>query len=218
MLKSLSFKEKETVISFFNKYPVYENRIDWNNKSLSYCDFEKVFTIADSSRKNIKTESKTNPEILFKGYNYRVVSRSKEFLIIMPLDRECAVYFNSYNCGGIGAMWCIGDKNTSKHWNKYISKRNIFYFVYFINKNLTFGKKLIIQYNQRIKKYFTWNCYSNSFENPFFTSNEIYDVINTPQEIINLMATNGVIHNALDYDINYILDLNSYPNIDLFLK
>jgi hypothetical protein len=46
-LNSLSAAEKEKVIAFFTKYPRYENRIDWNNKSLQYHDFERVFQAVD---------------------------------------------------------------------------------------------------------------------------------------------------------------------------
>jgi len=57
-IDKLSESEKQKAISFFNKYPVYGNRIDWNSKSLKYSDFEKVFLLANASKNNIKRISK----------------------------------------------------------------------------------------------------------------------------------------------------------------
>jgi hypothetical protein len=147
--ETLTAKEKETVIDFFSKYPTYENRIDWNSKTLKYGDFETVFSLANNSRRSIKKQSKSDPEVLLKGYNYRIVSKTKDFIIIMPLDWECAVFFCSFGCGGTGAKWCIGDKNTSKHWDFYRKYYNVFYFIYFTEGHPCYGKKLAIRYSKK---------------------------------------------------------------------
>ena len=145
-LTSLSDAEKEKVITFFNKYPVYENQIDWNNTMLLYQDFEKVFLLAENSRSRIKQRAKDNPELLFKGYNCRIVHRNKAFMIVMPLDWECAVYMNSFNCGGEGAKWRIGDKKNFEHWNMSIEYGSVFYLVYFFIKHSLYGRKLMLEY------------------------------------------------------------------------
>ena len=82
-LTALSPAEKETAITFFSKYPVYENRINWNDKSLTYRDFENVFVKAGTSHKNLKRREKANPDILFKKYNCRIVSNTEDFLILL---------------------------------------------------------------------------------------------------------------------------------------
>ena len=152
-LTSLTNAEKEKAIAFFNKYPVYENQIDWNSKLLQYQDFEKVFLMADISRKSVKQKAKANPELLFKGYNYRIVYRNEAFMIVMPLDWECAVFMNSYNCGGEGAKWCIGDKKYFDMWNSCIEYGSVFYLVYFYIKHSLYGRKLMLDYTSS-KDYF----------------------------------------------------------------
>jgi len=68
-LFNLSADEKEKTISFFSKYPCYENLIDWNRRFWQYSDFQKILKIADNSRRHINRKAKCNPELLFKGYN-----------------------------------------------------------------------------------------------------------------------------------------------------
>jgi hypothetical protein len=157
-LEALTASEKETVIDFFSKYPVYENRIDWNSSELTYGDFEKVFLLADNSRSYIKRKSKTNPELLFKVYNSRIVSKTKDYLIIMPLDWECAVFFCSFDCGGTGAKWCIGDEKNPGHWNSYVKSKIVFYFIYFMKDNPVFGRKTAILYNRMLNTFNIFNA------------------------------------------------------------
>jgi len=175
-LSSLSAVEKETVRVFFDKNPVYENHIDWNNMSLTYDDFEKVFEDANVSRKKIKRDSKLNPVLLFDGYNCRIVSQTKDYLIVMPLDWECAVFFNSYNCGGEGAKWCIGDKRNFNHWNKYISEGVLFYLVFFIKEHPDYGKKIIIESDKKRTGYSVWNV-ENTESKKFSTSKSLEESI-----------------------------------------
>ena len=157
-LSSLSAAEKETVSAFFDKNPVYENRIDWNNTSLTYGDFEKVFEDANASRKKIKRDSKLNPALLFDGYNCRIVKQTKDYLIVTPLDWECAVFFNSFNCGGERAKWCIGDKRNFNHWNKYISEGVLFYLLLFTKEYSDCGRKIIFEVDKKNSDGFLWNA------------------------------------------------------------
>jgi len=160
-LDSLSVSEKEAVIAFFNEHPVYENRVDWNNKTLVYGDFEKIFAMAKTSGKRQKREANVNPEVLFKGYNCRIVKQTKRYFIVMPLDWECAVFLNSYDCGGEGARWCIGQKNNFYYWNRYISGKNFFYFIFFIHKHPEYGKKVILQYSRKNNNIRAWGAQDN---------------------------------------------------------
>ena len=154
---TLSDAEKEKAIAFFNKHPVYENQIDWNSKLLQYRDFEKVFLMADNSQKSVKQKVKNNPELLFKGYNCRIVHRNKAFMIVMPLDWECAVFFNSFKCGGEGAKWCIGDRKNCLNWNFHIEKGDLFYFIYFFEEHPVWGRKLYLQYMSEYDCLTLWN-------------------------------------------------------------
>ena len=155
-LPSLSVFEKETAVAFFSKYPLYESCIDWNNQFLTYKDFEKVFLKAENSRAGIRHRAKTNPEILFEKYNCRIVHKAENFLIIMPLDWKAAIFINSFNCGGTGAKWCIGDKNDFWFWNKYIESEDLLYLVFFSEIHPVWEKKILLFYNRRWNMFTTW--------------------------------------------------------------
>jgi hypothetical protein len=146
-LDTLSAEEKKVVTDFFTKYPNYEKFINWNSMALTYHDFEEVFSLAENSSRNIKRKRKANPGLLFESYNCEIIGQINDFLIVVPFDWECAVFFNSYNCGGEGARWCVGAEKNEAHWNSYVADRNIFLLVLFVNKHPDFGKKIMIQYH-----------------------------------------------------------------------
>jgi len=155
-LHSVTHNEKEDIIAFFSKYPLYESYIDWNKKSLTYKDFETVFELAGNSRKNRRKKIKTNPEEFFKNYNCRIAGKTDEFIILMPLDWACAVFLNSFECGETGAVWCIGRKHTYRFWNNYIKDGDLFYFAFFLKKDVVWGKKIMIQYSRKNDSFYTW--------------------------------------------------------------
>jgi len=211
-LDSLSETEKSSVIEFFSKYPVYENQIDWNSNSLTYGDFKKVFKTATGSKNNIKRNSGSNPEALFKGHKCRIISRTKNFIIVMPLDWECAVFFNSFNCGGTGAKWCIGSNFNFYHWNNYIKSKDIFYLIFFIKKHPVYGKKLMLQYNRKDNNLLAWDENDNMHTHPF-------ENFKLPKAIIN--DINSLRHKDLpkkidkNNSLNHILPLKEkygYPS------
>ncbi|MDR1626236.1 MAG: tetratricopeptide repeat protein [Spirochaetia bacterium] len=123
---TLSESQKKEAIEFFTKYPNYEKHIDWNNAALTYQDFQKVFSRANSSLRSIKRKAKTNLRLLFENYNCEILRQTDDFSIVVPLDWQCAVFFNSFGCGGAGARWCIGDKDDPSHWNCCLSEKNIY--------------------------------------------------------------------------------------------
>jgi len=206
-LNSLSAAEKETAIAFFNKNPVYENRIDWNNKALTYGDFEKVFEAANASRKKIRRDSKLNPDILFGGYNCRIVKQTKEYLMVMPLDWECAVFFNSFNCGGEGARWCIGDKGNFCRWNEYVSEGHLFYLIFFIKKHPDYGKKMIFQIDKKAAVVSVWNAENKNIS--FTFSNTVgKSIVDSIVKDISALQDKDLPKEAdLEYALNYLLRL-----------
>jgi hypothetical protein len=146
-LDTLSAEEKRKITDFFTKHPNYENRIDWNNTSLTYRDFEKVLSLAESSSRSVKRKAKTDPRLLFEKHNCEIIRQTGDFLIVVPLDWECAVFFNSFDCGGEGARWCIGESDDASQWNSYLAKKNVFLLIFFVNKHPAFERKIIIQYH-----------------------------------------------------------------------
>jgi hypothetical protein len=213
-LTSLSTIEKEKAISFFNKYPCYENRIDWNNKSLQYNDFEKVFIIAENSHNSIARKAKINPELLFEGYNCQIVYQSLDLLVVVPIDWECAVFINSFNCGGSGARWCIGDKNNRGAWYNYIDKGDIFYLFYFIKTHPIFGRKILLQCTGfgTIASYdfLFWNTEDEWVDGELFNGlREIYDKIQLPKWY-NLLRCEKKANKQLFFDFDIF---HKYENV-----
>ena len=140
----LTIAQKEEMISFFNTHPNYENLIDWNKKKINYKDFIKIKKTAECSKKYLKK----NPQKLFNKKYFKIISQTDKFLIILPLSRKAFIFFNSFQCGGEGAVWCVGDKYFADDWKYYLSGNNrIFYFIYFLEKNIFFGKKMLVEYN-----------------------------------------------------------------------
>jgi hypothetical protein len=78
--------------------------------------------------------------MLFEGYNCNIISEKSDFLIIVPFDRRCTHFINSYNCGGEGARWCIGHKR-ELYWENYMREGSIFYLIFFVKNDPFFGKK-----------------------------------------------------------------------------
>jgi hypothetical protein len=146
-LTTLSAGEKEKAIAFFTGHPNYESHIDWNRKNLTRGDFKKVFAKAAMSKKEQKRKAKADPALLFEKQNCRIIEQTTEYIIVTPLDWKCAKFFNSFDCGGEGARWCIGDRRKYAHWNHYVNDGNIFYLVYFTKKFSWYGRKMLIQYD-----------------------------------------------------------------------
>jgi hypothetical protein len=173
-LDALSSDKKKEITDFFTKHPNYENHIDWNSKSLTYHDFEEVFTLAENSSRSIRRKAKTDPRLLFTKHNCEIIRQTDDFLIVVPLDWECAVFFDSFECGGEGARWCIGNSDDAAHWNNYLANNNVFFLIFFTNKHLVFGRKIIIQYRVKDNKYTLWlqnDTRSHGVSNIFKTSN-----------------------------------------------
>jgi hypothetical protein len=109
---------------------------------------------------------------MFKNQKCKIVKETKEFVILVPLDWNCAKFLNSLNCGGEGAKWCIGSTKTDKHWNKYINDGIIFYCMYFFERHPVFGKKLLIEIKKGRVCFYTQKDKSHNFE---FLANYLYD-------------------------------------------
>jgi hypothetical protein len=58
-----------------------------------------------------------------------------EFVLGFPLTWETCVYLDSFEDFGVGAKWCIGEKETSKYWYEYTADRNVFLF-FFTKKDM----------------------------------------------------------------------------------
>ena len=215
-LNFLSEKEREEIIAFFSTYPVYESLIDWNNKSLSYNDFEKVFEKAKNSNRNRKLEMIIKPELLFEGYNCRIISNTENFLVVMPLDWKCAVFMNSFKCGGIGAQWCIGDKNSADSWEKYNSDC-LFCLIYFKRKHPVFNRKIMLQYDTNVKELLFFTETDDGID--FYEYFSDYSNINKNKRWYYYLMYQKKIHNQLffEFDIFNNIELSEENILNISL-
>lgn len=124
---------------------------------------------------------KENPSLLFKKQTCEIIYQTKDYLLAVPLDRECAVFFNSYNCGRERARWCIGDRNDSSYWENFKKDNEIFALVYFTKRQPIFGRKFLVQYNTEAEIFELWlqenkakyQMYANKIFNNFDTFSKI---------------------------------------------
>jgi hypothetical protein len=159
-LNTLSAEEKKEIIAFFTVNPVFESRIDWNKKNLTFEDFKTVFALSRMSRRNRKNSIK-----MFNNYNCKILAQTEEFVILVPLDYFCAQFLTSFDCGGEDAKWCIGNKRRIDFWYNYIKRDSIFYFMYFFERHPIFGKKLMIEIdNDNRSRFYTQKNVGHNFE------------------------------------------------------
>jgi len=110
---------------------------------------------------------------MFTNQNCRIIAQTKDFIIVIPLDWHCAVFLNSFNCGGEGAKWCIGSKDSETNWDEYMAQGNIFYFIYFFKRHPIFGKKIIIEMSGNCKpQFYTQKDSRHDFD---LLANYLYD-------------------------------------------
>jgi hypothetical protein len=152
----LSDDEKKQVISFFTQHPNYEKYIDWNKRNIGFEEFSKVIKIAENSNRRKRRKVKDSPLKMFEKYKCKVIGQTDEFAIVLPVDRESMVFFNSFQCGGEGAKWCIGDRKSAKAWRCYMSLRCLFYFIFFLKKNPFLGKKIMVGYDVQMDDLRVW--------------------------------------------------------------
>ena len=138
----------------------FDNKFDWNspdkeelfNKILSAY---KAYIENGGSRKERKETIKKDVNKIFKeefgdrcvkeydpdsenGDNIDVIIldelENENWIFVVPLQHEAAVFMNSYKCGGAGAKWCIGTAANEMYWYEYICDDQDI-FVMALNKN-----------------------------------------------------------------------------------
>lgn len=152
--ESISF---ESLNEFVNRF---DNKFDWNspnkeelfNKILSAY---KLYTKNGGSRKERKDAIKKDVNKIFKAeFGDRCVKEydpssdnaddidviildeleNENWIFVVPLQHEAAVFMNSFKCGGAGAKWCIGTEDDETYWYEYVCDDQDI-FVMALNKN-----------------------------------------------------------------------------------
>lgn len=87
---ALTGEQKQTLKDFFKRHPSYENRIDWNNKNLTWEDFQGVLNILSKSETKRQIRSKTTKglESLVAGRDYEVVDQQGTCTLYKVLTYE----------------------------------------------------------------------------------------------------------------------------------
>ena len=115
----------KSIIEAFMYY--LENGTKSQNKKLAKLDARKVFY---NSGLNVveSGEDCSNADFIILNE-----LEDKNFLYVGVLTHAAAVFCDSFNCGGVGAKWCIGTKNNPEYFAEY--RRNGSLFVMAFNKN-----------------------------------------------------------------------------------
>jgi hypothetical protein len=129
-LEGLTDEQKKEIIDFFNRKPNLEGKIDWNNKNLTYADFEPI--IKERSKTEVKKAvSKSGIAGLIEGKDFiELPLNSDEVHAYMPMNYEASRLIASDKIGGCEGKWCTAYQKTDYYWNNYTGRRII--FIYFI--------------------------------------------------------------------------------------
>lgn len=133
-LESLTDTQKEEIKTFFAKHPSYESKINWNDKFLSYEDFEPMLRLDGKSKTQAKKRGMTG---LTDGVDYRYIGKGHndtigDYCIYQPLTYLGSVTLASNKVPpvkGNGARWCIAYQKDETYWNDYTRKGIEFAFI-----------------------------------------------------------------------------------------
>jgi hypothetical protein len=141
-------EQKDEAKKFFNTHPEQEGKLGskWNNpKSLSFLnDIQPIiddFNNRESksrTKKEIKNKVKKTKDLgdYFRARNgknnfeFDIMYSDDEFVLGFPLTWETCVYLDSFEDFGVGAEWCIGAKEDSRHWDSYTENGDCFLFLF----------------------------------------------------------------------------------------
>ena len=129
-LEKLTDEQKKEIIDFFNRKPNLEGKIDWNNKNLTYADFEPI--IKERSKTEVKKAvSKSGIAGLVEGKDYiELPLNSEKVRAYMPLNYEASRLIASDKIGGCEGKWCTAYQKTDTYWKSYTAKGIV--FIYFM--------------------------------------------------------------------------------------
>ena len=121
-LKSLTDKQKQTVISHFKQYPHKEKMIDWNRHDLEWEDFKLV--IDDESKSKVSRNVKKQGIKGLNSNDYEVVYDEYPMLVVVPKTYEASKHIASSHIGGVEGKWCTAYQKDKLYWNQYIYLKN----------------------------------------------------------------------------------------------
>ena len=136
-LSNLSASEKEQVIAFFHEKPNLENKINWNNKKLTFADFKEVMATTKTERK--RKVSRRGIAGLKKGEDYIPLTTPSGVMdAYIPLHWEASKLIASHRVGGCEGKWCTATSKSPYFWRNYVSNRRQIP-IYFIGDKIKFA-------------------------------------------------------------------------------
>lgn len=137
---NLTDDQKTTLKTFFKTHPNYENKIDWNNKNLTYEDFSELLALegnTKSSKKKYGLSGKAQIEDLVLDKDYKIIDQSEHYTIYYPLTFKASEVLAKPTTPplNITGKWCISGRNYSpgtrdQHWEDYTNQGVDFFFVF----------------------------------------------------------------------------------------
>lgn len=118
---NITDEEKQELKDFCDKYPQYASQIDWQKKDLTWDDIKPILALPSQSKSAKKRQAKNDPKLLFQRGSFIIYKETENWLYVLPQSWEDAKFMDSSACGGEGAKWCIGWKESPTHWNGYTS-------------------------------------------------------------------------------------------------
>ena len=132
---NLTPNQKEELKGFFAKHPSYESKIDWNNKSLSYKDFEPILALDGKSKTQAKKYGLVGlvEDKDYVDFGEADIQGLGDCHLYQPLSFNGSVVLASNRVPpkrGNGAKWCISMQKDDRYWNTYTKKGIKFLFVF----------------------------------------------------------------------------------------
>ena len=118
---NITDKEKQELKDFCDKYPQYASRINWQKRDLTWEDIKPILELPSQSKSAKKRQAKNDPKALFQKGSLIIYKETEDWLYVLPQSWEDAKFIDSSACGGEGAKWCIGWKDSPAYWKSYTS-------------------------------------------------------------------------------------------------
>ena len=118
---NITDKEKQELKDFCDKYPQYASRINWQKRDLTWEDIKPILELPSQSKSAKKRQAKNDPKALFQKGSLIIYKETEDWLYVLPQSWEDAKFIDSSACGGEGAKWCIGCKDSPAYWKSYTS-------------------------------------------------------------------------------------------------
>lgn len=135
---------QDQLIKWVNSGAADKYKIKWQHPDIETLTIQLIKAYADAYKTKSAKDTKIDPKKMFKDTSkFSIIAETDEWLYVVPKSYEACVFIDSFHCGGAGAKWCIGWKQSSRYWDEYINRGDIFLCAY--NKK-KFGSREKLKY------------------------------------------------------------------------